>query len=186
MQPALARGRVAAAVAILRRVSRLGAALALGGCMTSQAPLFPADTAALPLGDDGRYAVYEKKAGRYVRAEIVTLKRDGDGYDYINEMGGVTPLTLHPLGGGLFAVQAKAEDGTYDYARLRIAGGVGYVEIADCAKQDPGKLAALRVARGGGALANAKADCALDSVTDARKTFLDLDFGRPTAKFVRE
>jgi hypothetical protein len=171
-----------AAITRLRLASALAAALALAGCMTSQAPLFPQTSAIWPLGAGGRYAAYEKKAGRYVRDETFTLKRDGGGYDYVNEKGLITPLTLHPLGPGLFAVQAKAEDGHYDYARLRIAGAVAYLEIADCSKQYPRVLAALGVARGEGALANVKGDCVLDGVTDVRKAFLGLDFGRPTAK----
>ena len=154
--------------------------------MTSHAPLFPESGAALPLGDGGRYVAYEQKAGRYVRAETVAVTREGAGYDYVAENGAVTPLTLHPLGGGLFAVQAKAERGGFEYARIRVARDAVYVEVADCARQDPLKLAALGVARGQGALPGAKADCALDGVTQARKAFRDLDFGRPTAKFVRE
>lgn len=167
--------------------------LALGGCMTSRQPLFAEASAVAALGEGGRYIAYERIGARYKRDEVVELRRRDRGYDYVNEKGAATPLTLHPLGGGLFAVQARTENGDYVYARLRMRGGAGYVAIADCDRQDMRKLAALGVAARDNGFANAlgsrgapKRDCVLDGVRDAKKAFSALDFGPPTGKLVRQ
>jgi hypothetical protein len=164
--------------------------VALGGCLTSHRPLFSDASAVAALGEGGRYIAYRRDGASYRRDESVELRRRGQGYDYVNEKGAVTPLTLHPLGGALFAVQAKTDGGDYVYARLRLRGGVGFVSAADCGGWDKRKLAALGVVAqpdafagvpgsSGGAL---KRDCALDGVRDARKLFSTLDFGAPTGK----
>jgi hypothetical protein len=163
--------------------------MALGGCMTSRQPLFAEASAVAALGEGGRYIAYERIGTRYKRDEIVELRHRDRGYDYITETGAVTPLTLHPLGGSLFAVQARSESGDYVYARLRLRGGVGYIAIADCDRQDRRKLAALGVAARDNGFAEAlgsrrapKRDCVLDGVRDAKKAFSALDFGLPTGK----
>ena len=181
-----------------RRSARLAAiltlALALGGCLTSRQPLFAEASAVAPLGDGGRYLAYERIGNRYKRDETLQLRRSGAGYDYINEKGAVTPVTLHPLGKNLFAVQAKADDGGYNYARLRLRGDTGFIEVADCDKQNPKKLAALGIVVKVNDLAKALTgredaethDCILDGVQDIRKVFSTLNFGPPTSKVVRE
>ena len=182
-----------------RRRARALAALvalsvALGGCLTSRRPLFAETSAVAALGDGGRYVAYQRIGARYRRDETVELRRRDRGYDYINEKGAVTPLTLHPLGGGLFAVQAKTESGDYVYARLRLRDGAGFVSVADCDRRDMRKLAALGVEARENAFARLlgsrdgapKRDCVLDGVRDAKKVFSTLDFGAPTGKLVRQ
>ncbi len=184
----------AAGGANLRRAAALAAivalSVALGGCLTSHRPLFSETSAVAALGDGGRYLAYRRVGASYRRDETVELRRRDHGYDYVNEKGAVTPLTLHPLGGALFAVQAKTDGGDYVYARLRLRGGVGFVAIADCGGRDMRKLAALGVVAQANAFAGllgsgggpATRDCALDGVRDARKLFSTLDFGAPTGK----
>jgi hypothetical protein len=179
-----ATGRRAGVLAALAALS-----VALGGCLTSRQPLFAEASAVAALGDGGRYVAYERIGARYKRDEIVDLRRRDRGYDYINEKGAVTPLTLHPLGGGLFAVQARTENGDYVYARLRLRGGAGFVAVADCDRQDMRKLTALGVTARDNAFAKLlgsrgapKRDCVLDGVRDAKKVFSTLDFGAPTGK----
>ena len=179
-----AEGRRAGVLAAVVALS-----VALGGCMTSRQPLFAEASAVAALGEGGRYVAYQRIGTRYKRDETVELRRRDRGYDYINEKGAVTPLTLHPLGGGLFAVQARTENGEYVYARLRIRGGAGFVAVADCHRQDMRKLAALGVtarenefARLLGSRGAPKRDCVLDGVRDAKKVFSTLDFGAPTGK----
>ena len=187
-------GLSAAGAPTLRRALALAAivalSVALGGCLTSHRPLFPETSAVAALGDGGRYIAYRRVGAGYQRDETVELRRRDQGYDYVNEKGAVTPLTLHPLGGALFAVQAKTDGGDYVYARLRLRGRVGFIAIADCGGRDMRKLAALGVVAqanafarllgsGGGAPTR---DCVLDGVRDARKLFSALDFGAPTGK----
>jgi hypothetical protein len=168
--------------------------LALGGCLVSRQPLFAQASAVAPLGDGGRYVAYERIGNRYKRDETMQLRRSGAGYDYINEKGAITPVTLHSLGGDLFAVQAQSDDGGYTYARLRLRGATGFIAIADCDKQDPKKLAALGIATKVNDIAKAITgrddaqthDCILDGVRDIRKVFSTLEFGAPTSKVVRE
>lgn len=166
---------------------------ALGGCMTSHRPLFPEGSAVAALGEGGRYVAYQKVGAHYRRDETVELRRRERGYDYVNEKGAITPLTLHPLGGGLFAVQARDGGGDYVYARLRLTGVAGFVAVADCGRQDKRALAALGVVAQASALPGRSAgrgppprDCDLDGVRDARKVFSTLDFGAPTGKLVRQ
>jgi hypothetical protein len=180
-----------------RRASRWSVSLALafglGGCLASQRPLFAPESAVAALGDGGRYIAYEKVGARYKRDENVQLRRAGNGYDYVNEKGAATPVTLHPLGPRLFAIQAKNENGGYDYARLRVSGAQAFVEIADCDKQDAKALEKLGVVVRESELAKAMTgrdhaethDCLLDGVSDAGAAFAALRFGAPTGKLVR-
>jgi hypothetical protein len=182
----------------LQRAASFAAVVALsvglGGCFISQQPLFPEASAVAAVGDGGRYLAYEKIGHRYKRDEAVELRRRDNGYDYVNEKGAVTPLTLHPLGKNLFAIQAKNEGGGYVYARLRLLDNVGFVEVPDCDKQDPNTLKALGIAARESELAKALTgrdhaqthDCFLDGVSDATKAFATIRFGAPTGKLVRQ
>jgi hypothetical protein len=181
---ALRRGASFAAAVVL--------SLSLGGCFISQQPLFSEANAVAAVGDGGHYLAYEKIGNRYKRDEAVELRRHDNGYDYINEKGAVTPLTLHPLSKNLFAIQAKNEGGGYVYARLRLLGNVGFVEVPDCDKQEPNKLKALGIAARESELAKALTgrdhaqthDCILDGVSDVNKAFATIRFGAPTGKLV--
>jgi hypothetical protein len=182
---------------VWRRPAALAAILALSfalaGCFASRRPLFAEATAVAALGEGGRYVAYEKIGNRFKRDEAIQMRRRDRGYDYINEKGAVTPLTLHPLAKDLFAVQAKSEDGGYLYARLRMRGATGFVEVADCDKQDMKRLAPLGVVKQMSELAKALTgrndvqthDCLLDGVQDVGKAFATIRFGT-TGKFVPE
>jgi hypothetical protein len=180
-----------------RRAAALAAiaalATALGGCMTSTRPLFPAASAVQPPGVGGAYLALRRAGTRYVRDETVELRRQGRGYDYVNEKGAATPFTLHRLGRGLYAIQATADGGGYVYARLALRGAAGFVEVADCGRQDRRMLAALGVVARRSAFAGLfgpraapARDCDLDGARDASKVFTTLDFGAPTGKLVRQ
>jgi hypothetical protein len=182
----------------LRRSASFAAAVALslglGGCFMSQQPLFTEASAVAAVGDGGHYLAYEKIGNRYKRDEAVELRRHDNGYDYINEKGAVTPLTLHPLGKNLFAIQAKNESGGYVYARLRLLGNVGFVEVPDCDKQSLDKLRALGIVVRESELAKALTgrdhvqthECLLDGVSEINKAFATIRFGAPTGKLVRQ
>jgi hypothetical protein len=190
--------RLGALRAAPRRVAQwtvvLALASGLGGCLTSQRPLFAPDSAVAAFGDGGRYVAYQRIGARYKRDESVQLRNVGNGYDYVNEKGAVTPVTLHPLGGRLFAIQARDENGGYDYARLRVRGVEAFVEIADCDKQNAKVLAKLGIVVRESALAIAltghdhvkEHDCILDGVSNASNAFGTLHFGAPTGKLVRD
>jgi hypothetical protein len=177
----IARYRTTGAPRVLRRAVAVAAVMALsatlGGCLTSTQPLFAESTAVAAFGDGGRYVAYEKADGRYKRDENIELRRTDHGYDYVNEKGSVMPVTFHPLGNGLFVVQAKTESGGYGYARVRIRGTTGFVQVPECDKQDMKKLAPLGVEAH-------QHDCSLDRVHDAGKLFSIVDFGRTTGKLV--
>jgi hypothetical protein len=172
----------------------LALSLALGGCFASRRPLFTDATALAALGEGGRYVAYERIGNRYKRDEAIQMRRHGAGYDYINEKGEVTAVTLHPLGKNLFAVQAESDDGGYLYGRLRMSGATGFIEVADCDKQDAKKLAALGIETRVSELAKAVTgradaathDCILDGVQDVEKAFSAIDFGAPTSKLTPE
>ena len=175
-----------------RLVGVAALALALGGCLASRRPLFSDATAVAALGEGGRYAAYERIGAGYVSDETAAIRRDGAGYDYVDEKGMATPFTLHPLAENLFAVQAQSDDGGYNYARLRMSGTTGFFEAADCDRQDPKTLAALGIIAKpsepivSGAKDQPSRDCILDGVQDPRKAFSMIKFGAPTSKFVRQ
>jgi hypothetical protein len=179
---------------ILKRSARLVAlltlSLALCGCLASRRPLFSDATAVAALGDGGRYVAYERAGAGYARDETMTMRRHGAGYDYVDEKGKATPVTFHPLAKNLFIAQARSDEGGYIYARLRMSGTTGYIEAADCDKQDAPALAALGVVTELSQPIVTKDqpshDCILDGVQDPQKVFSTLVFSEPTSKFVRQ
>src|SRR5438105_4482473 len=96
----------------------------LAGCLQSEQPKFPLAGAAAPLGNGGRYALYERGPdNRYQRQEVVVIKRRGDGaYDFVDEKGETQTVSFHALGGDLFVGQAQAEKDQpgYGYAVVRM------------------------------------------------------------------
>jgi hypothetical protein len=159
-------------------------AFALAGCLQSEQPKFPLADAAAPLGEGGRYAVFERGPdNRYQRQEAVMIKRRPDGaYDFVDEKGETQTVSLHPLGPGLFVAQAKAEkdDPGYGYALLRVSGGEAVVYVPQCDAQNKAVLAAA------GVEVNAQMECILDRVGDAPALFKRLELGEPVSKLVRE
>jgi hypothetical protein len=171
---------------VKRSIATFAAAIALsatlGGCLvTSQQPLFPEATAVAVFGNGGRYTYYEKDGDRYKSVATVELRRHEGGYDYIAN-GAVVPVTLHPMGQGIFIVQAKGENSGYAYARVRMSNGAAFVQLPDCDKQDINQLTALGVVRRDD---NVFEGCVLDGVRDV-KTLLAIDFGETLGKFEPE
>jgi hypothetical protein len=158
--------------------------LTVAGCLQSEQPKFPLADAAAPLGEGGRYAVYERSAdNRYERQEAVVIKRRSDrAYDFIDEKGETQTVSFHPLGGGLFVGQAKADkdEPGYGYAVLRVSDGETLVYVPQCDAQDKSVLAAA------GVEVNAQLECILDKVGDAPALFKRLNLGEPVSKLVRE
>jgi len=158
--------------------------LTVAGCLQSEQPKFPLADAAAPLGEGGRYAVYERGPNnRYDRQEALVIKRRGDrAYDFVDEKGETQTVSLHALGGDLFIAQAKAEKDQpgYGYAVMRMAGREAFVYVPQCDAQDKAVLASA------GVEVTAQLECILDKVGDAPALFKRLDLGEPVSKLVRE
>jgi hypothetical protein len=158
--------------------------LLLAGCFQSNEPKFPLADAAAPLGDGGRYALYERSPdNRYQRQEALVIKRRGDGaYDFVDEKGEAQTVSFHALGGDLFVGQAQADKDQpgYGYAVLRVAGGEALIYVPQCDAQDKAALAAS------GVEVNGQLECILDRVGDAAGLFKRLALGQPVSKLLRE
>jgi predicted transcriptional regulator len=59
------------------------------------------------------------------------------GHAYTIQLTGVTEEMLAAIGRRGEVQRATSEDGTYDYARIRVGKGEQYVEIAACRKVEP-------------------------------------------------
>jgi len=158
--------------------------LSVAGCLQSEQPKFPLADAAAPLGEGGRYAVYERGPdNRYERQEALTIKRRGDrAYDFVDEKGETQTVSFHPLGDGLFVAQANAEKDQpgYGYAVLRLTGGEAFIYFPQCDAQDKAVLTTA------GVEVNGQLECVLDRVGDVPALFKRLDLGEPVSKLVRE
>jgi hypothetical protein len=158
--------------------------LLLAGCFQSNEPKFPLADAAAPLGEGGRYVVYERGADdRYQRQEVLVIKRRPDrAYDFIDEKGEAQTVSFHPLGTNLFVAQAKGDkdEPGYGYAVLRLAGGEAVFYVPQCDAQDKAALAAASVE------VNGQLECIVDRVGDPTALFKRLDLGEPVSKLVRE
>ena len=158
--------------------------LLLAGCFQSSEPKFPLADAAAPLGEGGRYSLYERESdNRYQRQEAVVIKRRSDGaYDFIDEKGETQTVSFHALGEDLFVGQAKADKDLpgYGYAVLRMAGGEAVVYVPQCDAQDKAALSAS------GVEVNGQLECIIDRVRDTAGLFKRLALGQPVSKLVRE
>jgi hypothetical protein len=158
--------------------------LTVAGCLQSEQPKFPLTDAAAPLGEGGRYALYERGPdNRYERQEGLVIKHRGDhAYDFVDEKGETQTVSFHPLGGGLFIAQAKAEKDQpgYGYAMLRMTDGEALVYVPQCDAQDKAVLTTA------GVEVNGQLECVLDKVGDAPALFKRLDLGEAVSKLVRE
>jgi hypothetical protein len=158
--------------------------LLLAGCFTSSQPKFPLSSAVAVFGDGGRYIAYERSSdGSFTRDETIELRKRADGsYDYIDEKGKVTPISLHGIGPDLYVVQAMREDGhSVDYVVVRVRGNDALTYAADCTKQDAAKLESLGVE-----IRDKGRVCMIDKVADPAALFATLSLGEPTGKAVRE
>jgi hypothetical protein len=158
--------------------------LLLAGCFQSEQPKFPLAGAAAPLGEGGRYVLYERGPdNRYQRQEVIAIKRRGDGgYNFVDEKGETQTVSFHALGGDLFVGQAQAEKDQpgYGYAVVRMSAGEALVYVPQCDDQDKAALAAA------GVEVNGQLECVLDRVGDSSALFKRLDLGEPVSKLVRE
>ena len=156
-----------------------GDLLVLAGCLQSEQPKL-ADAAA-PLGEGGRYAVYEPGVhNRYQRQEAVVIKRRSDrAYDFVDER-----------------VRRRRSPSTCWRQPLRRAGGAGKDEpgygyaVLRVAERSFGLRPAMRRSgqgRAGGG--RGRGECPariLDKVGDAPALFKRLNLGEPVSKLVRE
>src|SRR5215470_376417 len=87
----------------------LAASFLLSGCIFSETPKFPAESAVAAFGEGGRFQGYDRtEDGRYNKADeaIFIVKRRGDGgYDFVDRKDEVQPITFHPIPGGNFVAQ---------------------------------------------------------------------------------
>src|SRR5262245_27309183 len=167
----------------LSAFAALAASVLLSGCIFSETPKFPAESAVAAFGDGGRFQGYERtEAGRYKKADeaIMILKRRGDGgYDLVDEKQEVQPISFHPIAGGNFVGQALEKGARYAYVVVRVAGNEAFIYFPDCDKQDKANLEKLGVAIG-------QFECRIDRVADPAAFFASLTLGQPTSKVVRE
>jgi hypothetical protein len=161
--------------------------LLLAGCFESEQPKFPLASAVAPFGEGGRYVVYEHvENDQYRRQEVFVLKRRPDrAYDFVNEKGEAVKISLHAMGGDLFAGQASNEQEkdkdkpAYAYVVFRITGSEALLHIPQCDEQDKTMLATLQVEIG-------RFECMIDRVADPSGLFKRLELGKPISKLVRE
>ena len=159
----------------------------LAGCFESEQPKFPLESATAPFGDGGRYVVYEREENdQFKRQEVFVIKRRPDrAYDFVNEKGEAIRISLHALGGDLFAGQANNEQEkdkdkpAYAYVVFRVTGSEALLHIPQCDEQDKAMLATFQVEIG-------RFECMIDRVADPRALFKRLDLGKPISKLVRE
>ncbi len=154
----------------------------LSGCFASDRPMFAPGTAVRALGDGGKYATFEQIDGKDTPSDpIVVRPRPGNAYDFVNEKGAVTPVTLHPLAGGEHVAQLTLEGNQgYGYILFRITGKEAMVIPAECNKQDAAKMASL------GVVQRNQFECRIDKVADPAAFFAGLKRSQPLAKMVRD
>jgi hypothetical protein len=163
------------------------AGVLLAGCFESEQPKFPLASAVAPFGEGGRYVVYERvENDQYRRQEVFVIKRRPDrAYDFVNEKDEVVTISLHALGGDLFAGQASNEKEkdkdkpAYAYVVFRVTGSEALLHVPQCDEQDKAMLATLEVEIG-------RFECMIDRVADPSGLFKRLELGKPMSKLVRE
>ena len=154
----------------------------LSGCFASDRPMFSPASAVPALGDGGRYATFELDQGKEKPSDPVLVRPGvGGGYDFINEKGHATPVTFHPIAGGMHVAQVRLEGGQgYGYVVTRVTGKEVVIVPAECAKQDKAKMDAL------GVVQRNQYECRIDKVTDPAAFFAGLAFSPPVSRMVRE
>jgi hypothetical protein len=162
----------------------LAASFLLSGCIFSETPKFPAESAVAAFGDGGRFQGYDRTDdGHYEKADeaIFIVKRRSDGgYDFVDQKDEVQPIWFHPIAGGNLVAQVpENKTSRYAYVVFRVAGNEAFVYAPSCDKQDQAQLEKLGVAIG-------QFECSIDRVTDPAAFFSSLTLGEPTSKLVRE
>jgi len=169
----------------MRRIMRV-LALTLGtllsGCFASDRPMFSPASAIPALGDGGRYATFEVDEGKEKPSDpIVVRPGPANVYDFINEKDHATPVTFHPVAGGLLVAQVRLEGGQgYGYVVARVTGHEMVIMPAECARQDKAKMDALGVVQVN------QYECRLDKVADPSAFFAGLAFSQPVSRMVRQ
>ncbi len=157
--------------------------LALAGCFYSEQPKFPLTSAVAIVGDGGRFAYYERDAkGAFQQHAIYDIRHRNDGaYDVVNDSGGVTLASVHPIANGMLVMQATPQDNKLStaYFVVQAAGEEVLIYVPDCNKQDKGKLP------GFGVVIGLPDKCLIDRVADPAALFATLKLGDPTGKIVR-
>jgi hypothetical protein len=161
--------------------------LSLAGCLASKKQLFDESAAVTPLVT-GQYRVYERGTGiRFKPTDVVTITRNGQGYDFTDSKQHSHRVTFYPLGGSIFnpfrrktyIAQGKTDGDDFAYVEIEPRSDTIMIRTADCAKQDKAKLTALGVKLNG-------TDCRLDDVSDVKTLFATLRFDRSTSKLVKK
>jgi hypothetical protein len=154
----------------------------LSGCFASDRPMFSPASAIPALGDGGRYATFEVDEGKEKPSDpIVVRPGPANVYDFVNEKGHATPVTFHPIAGGLHVAQVRLEGGQgYGYVVARVTGNEVVIMPAECARQDRAKMDALGVVQVN------QYECRIDRVADPAAFFAGLSFRPPVSRMVRE
>ena len=166
----------------IRIVFALALSALLSGCFASDRPMFSAASAIPALGDGGRYVTFEVDAGKEKPSDPIAVRPGpANVYDFINEKGHATPVTFHPIAGGLHVAQVRLEGGQgYGYVVARVAGNDVVIMPAECARQDKAKMDALGVVQVN------QYECRIDKVADPAAFFAGLSFSPPVSRMVRQ
>jgi hypothetical protein len=161
------------------RLSALAVSLfLLAGCMSSQRALFPVAAGAHPI-EPGHYRLFQKEGDAFKPSDLVEVRNGAENsYDFVDEQGKTTLVSLHPIDGGRFVGQAHEKEG-YAYVVFEISGKSVLVYAPDCDKQDKDRMAKL-------AVEISNHECKLDRIADAKAFFSTVDIGQPTSKMERE
>ena len=154
----------------------------LSGCFASDRPMFSPASAVPALGDGGRYATFELDQGKEKPSDPVLVRPGvGGGYDFINEKGHATPVTFHPIAGGMHVAQVRLEGGQgYGYVVTRVSSNGMLVVPAECAKQDKSKTDAL------GVVQRNQYECRIDKVAEPAAFFAGLTLSPSVSRMVRQ
>jgi hypothetical protein len=165
----------------MRRIALVAMLSALlSGCFSSEKPMFSAATAVLALGDGGKYATFEQLAdGKEEPSDTIEVRLKANNvYDFIDEKGVATPVTIHPLSGDEHVVQAKLKDG-YGYLVIRTSNPKeAIVTPVECNKQDEAKMAQFGVVR------LDRFECRIDKVADPIAFFTAVTRSKPVSRMV--
>jgi hypothetical protein len=164
------------------RILALALGTLLSGCFTSDRPMFSPASAIPALGDGGRYATFEVDEGKEKPGDLIVVRPGpGNVYDFINEKGHATPVTFHPIPGGVHVAQVRLEGGQgYGYVLARVTGNGVMIVPAECARQDKAKMDALGVVQVN------QYECRIDKVADPAAFFAGLAFSPPISRMVRQ
>ncbi len=165
----------------MRRIALVAMLSALlSGCFSSDKPMFSAETAVMALGNGGKYATFEQLSdGKEEPSDTIEVRLGTNKvYDFVDEKGEVTPVTIHPLSGDEHVLQAKLKGG-YGYVVIRTASPKeALVTPVECNKQDEAKMTALGVVR------RDRFECRIDSVANPAAFFAGVTRSRPVSRMV--